>query len=101
MLQARTAASSIGTSPRKSACTRLKKRSFPHRPHSPIDVTTNRSQLPPAREQQDDEFVTSKDHNSTIKKHYRNQIFTMEYNPDGSRFATAGKDYKVCGLPVS
>jgi COMPASS component SWD3 len=37
----------------------------------------------------------TKDHSTLIEKPYRNQIFTMEYNTDGSKFATAGKDYKV------
>jgi COMPASS component SWD3 len=46
-------------------------------------------------EEEDDELVLNKDGNTTTKRHYRNQIFTMEYNHDGTRFATAGKDYKV------
>jgi COMPASS component SWD3 len=46
-------------------------------------------------EEEDDEDVLNKDMATTTKRHYRNQILTMEYNHDGSRFATAGKDYKV------
>ena len=46
-------------------------------------------------EEEDDEIVLTKDGNTTTTRHYRNQIFTMEYNNDGTRFATAGKDYKV------
>ena len=46
-------------------------------------------------EEEDDELVPSKDGNTSIKRHYQNQIFTMEFNHDGTRFATAGKDYKV------
>jgi WD40 repeat protein len=46
-------------------------------------------------EEEDDEMVINKDGNTSTMRHYKNQIFTMEYNNDGSRFATAGKDYKV------
>ncbi len=46
-------------------------------------------------EEEDDEMVPTKDGNSSVKRHYKNQIFTMEFNHDGTRFATAGKDYKV------
>ena len=52
-------------------------------------------------EEEDVELIPSKNGHTFIERPYRNQVFCIDYKPDGAKFATAGKDYKVQALPAA